>query len=146
MKIHVVIQEVDEGDEKPIQNLIGVFSEESIARGLTESLVDSYYYDFELDPQLPELFGYKRYYFLWLDEYNKLINVNTIPDRDVVELFNPEGAPRLIIWIAAKNIKEAEEKMVQLVGNYKTTPEYAKIMGERPENLKPNPKKKRKTK
>jgi hypothetical protein len=136
MKIYVVMRQQDIDGYHRESNLFGIYSEESIAKRISEGLVDSYYFDEEVDVNIPELFGYKKEYYLWLDEWNELVNAVKVP-RDTVELFNPTDAPRLIIEVAAKNIKEAEEKIQQLVENYKTTPEYTKIMKEKPENLKP---------
>jgi hypothetical protein len=143
MKVFAVMQQQDIDGYHRESNLFGIYSEESIAEKLTEGLVDSYYFDTEVDSNIPELFGYKRCYYLWLDEWNELVNTVKVP-RDTVELFNTTDAPRLILGVAAKTVEEAEEKIQNLVENYKTTPEYTKIMKEMPKNLKPNLKRRRK--
>ena len=128
MTVYVVMQQQDIDGYHRESNLFGIYSEESIAEKLTESLVDSYYFDVEIDSNIPELFGYKRYYFLWLDEWAELVNTVKIPDRDIIELLIPFGAPRIYVYVATKTIKEAEEKICQLVEEYKETSTYARIM------------------
>jgi len=124
MKVYVVMQGVDIDGYHKESNLFGIYSEESTAKRISEGLVDSYYFDTEVDSNIPELFGYISKYYCNTDELFNIQNLVYVPKKDSYIQYNFY----IDIFIRAKNIDEARMKMNQLVEEYKKTSKYKEIM------------------
>jgi len=128
MTVYVVMQGVDIDGYHRESNLFGIYSEESIAKKISEGLVDSYCFDEEVDSNIPELFGYYNRYFPVSDELNSIQNLDYVPKEDSYNAVYVAGG--INILVSAKTIKEAEEKINSIVEKYKQTEEAKNLLSE----------------